>query len=142
MLLEGKSAVVWGAGGMGGAMARAFSRHGAVVHIASRTGSKLDAVAKDIEADGGRVSVTELDVFDVDAVEALVAGLDRVDISFNAVGLNVVQNKPLVTLTVEEFVTPVAQAARSQFVTATAVARRMIDQRHGVIMMLSSSAAR
>lgn len=107
---------------MGGAIARAFASHGATVHVTGRTRSKLDAVVRDIDVSGGT---------------AIIA-----DISFNALGVNVVQNKPMVELSVEEFVRPVAEAARTQFVTGTAVARRMIGQRSGVIMMLSSSAAR
>lgn len=123
-------------------MARAFARHGAAVHLAGRTLRKLEGVAREISESGGSATCAEVDAYDVDAVEAHLAGIAQVDISFNAVGLSVVQNKPLVELSVEEFVRPIEQAARTQFVTATAVARRMIAQRRGVIMMLSSSAAR
>ena len=143
MLLEGKIAVVYGGGGaMGGAVARAFARAGATVHVTGRTQSKLDKVAEDIAAAGGHATTAVVDAYDADQVESHLAGVEQVDISFNAVGLTVVQNKPLVTLTPDEFVTPVAQAARSQFVTATAVAKRMMAQGHGVIIMLSSSASR
>lgn len=45
MLLAGKNAVVYGGGGsMGGAVARAFGREGAMVFLAGRTATKLDAV--------------------------------------------------------------------------------------------------
>ena len=143
MLLEGKTAVVYGGGGaMGGAVARAFARAGATVHVTGPTQSKLDKVAEDITAAGGKATTAVVDAYDVDQVDGHLAGVDRVDVSFNAVGLTVVQNKPLVQLTVEEFVTPVEQAARTQFVTATAVAKRMIQQGSGVIVLLSSSASR
>jgi 3-oxoacyl-[acyl-carrier protein] reductase len=143
MLLEGRTAVVYGGGGaMGGAVARAFARAGATVQVTGRTQGKLEKVAEDIKAGGGRAMTAVVDAYDVDQVEGHLAGLEQVDISFNAVGLTVVQNKPLVELTVDEFVTPVAEAARTQFVTATAVARRMMKQGHGVIILLSSSASR
>lgn len=143
MLLEGKSAIVYGGGGaMGGAVARAFAREGATVHLAGRTRGKLDKVAHDIEAAGGNATVAEVDAYDGTAVEAHLAGIEKVDISFNAVGLEDTQNVPLVEMSVDDFIRPVEQAARTEFVTATAVARRMIGQGHGVIMMLSSSAAR
>jgi NADP-dependent 3-hydroxy acid dehydrogenase YdfG len=47
VLLEGKSAVIYGAGGsIGGAAARAFAHEGARVFLAGRTVAKLDAVAE------------------------------------------------------------------------------------------------
>ena len=53
MLLANRNAVIYGAGGpIGGAVARAFAREGARVHLAGRTSDKLDAVAADIR-DGG-----------------------------------------------------------------------------------------
>lgn len=45
MLLEGKNAVIYGGGGsIGGAVASAFAREGARVHLAGRTLQKLEAV--------------------------------------------------------------------------------------------------
>jgi NAD(P)-dependent dehydrogenase (short-subunit alcohol dehydrogenase family) len=140
MLLENKTAIVYGGGGaMGGAIARAFAAEGAAVHLAGRTLSKLEKVAADISA----ASVAVVDAYDDAAVNAHVASIDgRVDIVFNAVSVRVKQNVPLVELSVDDFVRPVEDAARTNFITSTAVARRMIEQRGGVIMMLSSSASR
>jgi hypothetical protein len=45
-------------------------------------------------------------------------------------------------MSLDHFLQPITEAARTHFLTATAVARRMIEQGKGVIMMLSSSAAR
>jgi 3-oxoacyl-[acyl-carrier protein] reductase len=43
VLLENKTAVIYGAGGsMGGAVARAFAREGATVFLAGRTPATLD----------------------------------------------------------------------------------------------------
>jgi len=147
MLLENKNAVVYGGGGsMGGAVARAFGREGAQVFLAGRTLSKLDQVADEIVAAGGRAETAELDAFDQKAVEDHLDEMGgksaRIDICFNAVGVTAVQGTPLVEMSLEDFLAPVTEAARTHFVTATAAARRMTAQRSGVIVMLSSSAAR
>lgn len=55
MLLQHKTAVVYGGGGfVGGAIARAFAREDATVHLAGRTAATLQVVADDIAAAGGR----------------------------------------------------------------------------------------
>jgi 3-oxoacyl-[acyl-carrier protein] reductase len=74
--------------------------------------------------------------------DEIVKAAGSIDISFNAISINAVQNIPLVDLSLEDFLTPVMEAARTHFVTATAAARRMSVQGSGVIVMLSSSAAR
>jgi 3-oxoacyl-[acyl-carrier protein] reductase len=54
MLLEDKNAVVYGGGGtIGGAVARAFAREGATVHLAGRTLPAQEMVADEIRAAGG-----------------------------------------------------------------------------------------
>jgi 3-oxoacyl-[acyl-carrier protein] reductase len=54
MLLEQKTAVIYGAGGaIGGAVARAFAREGARVFLAGRTRAPLQAVAE-ANLPGGR----------------------------------------------------------------------------------------
>ena len=54
MLLENKTAIVYGAGGtIGGAVARTFAREGAKVFLSGRTLSKVQRVADEIVAAGG-----------------------------------------------------------------------------------------
>ena len=70
MLLEGKNAIIYGAGGgIGGGIARAFAREGARVFLAGRTRESLEAVAKEIAAEGGSAEVAELDALDERAVD-------------------------------------------------------------------------
>ncbi|MPZ86573.1 MAG: SDR family oxidoreductase [Nitriliruptorales bacterium] len=147
MLLRGKNALVYGGGGsIGGAVARAFAREGASVFLAGRTLANLDKVAADIAAAGGAADTAQVDAHDPEAVEAHVEEVARkagtIDVCFNAVGLNDVQDMPLVEMSLQDFITPVTEAARTHFLTATAAARRMTAQGSGVIVMLSSSAAR
>ena len=71
MLLQRKTAIVYGGGGaIGGAVARAFAKEGARVFLAGRTLSKLAKVAADISSNGGEVEVTEVDALDEEAVKA------------------------------------------------------------------------
>ena len=54
MLLDDKQAVIYGGGGnVGGAVARAFAREGATVHLAGRNLRTLERVAGDIRDAGG-----------------------------------------------------------------------------------------
>ena len=54
MLLRDKIAIVYGGGGaIGGAVARAFAREGARLHLAGRSLASLDRVVQDIKAAGG-----------------------------------------------------------------------------------------
>ncbi|MGH8188564.1 MAG: SDR family NAD(P)-dependent oxidoreductase, partial [Steroidobacteraceae bacterium] len=65
MLLENKVAVVYGGGGVvGSAVAQAFARAGAEVHVASRTTAKVDRVVRDIVANGGRAEAARVDALD------------------------------------------------------------------------------
>ncbi len=53
MLLEQKTAVIYGAGGaIGSAVARAFAREGARVFLAGRTRPPLEALAREIAQAG------------------------------------------------------------------------------------------
>lgn len=147
MLLKDKIAVVYGGGGdLGGAVARAFVQAGATVFLAGRTLSKLEVVANEIRAAGGRAEVGTVDALDAEAVEAhlheVVAKAGRIDISFNAVWIRGdLQGTPLLEMTDENFTTPIFFGAKTHFITATAAARYMVKQQTGTILTLSSSSA-
>jgi 3-oxoacyl-[acyl-carrier protein] reductase len=148
MLLEHKNAVVYGGGGaVGGAVARAFAREGATVFLAGRTQEKLDKVAAEIAAAGGVAETSVVDALDELAVDEHAAAVAEragsLDVCFNAVGLDDgEQGIPLVELSADDFGAPIADYARTNFVTAKAAARRMIAQRSGVILSLSVPMAR
>jgi len=76
MLLENKTAIVYGAAGaVGSAVARAYAREGADVHLAGRTVASLEAVADRIRRAGGTAHVARVDVTDPAAVDEHVAGV-------------------------------------------------------------------
>lgn len=138
-MLEGKTAVVYAAGGaIGGAVARTFAREGARLVLTGRDVEKLDALAEELGAETARV-----DALDEQAVEAhLDSVVDRaggVDISFNAVGPGPAPERlPLTALGVDVFSRPIAFYTRSNFITATAAARRMSARGSGAILMLTA----
>jgi NAD(P)-dependent dehydrogenase (short-subunit alcohol dehydrogenase family) len=147
MLLQGKNAVVYGAGGyIGSAVARAFACDGAKVFLAGRTLPKVEAVARAVTAAGGTAQAAQVDALDPQAIEQhldeVVKKAGRIDISFNAVWIRGdLQGKPLLQMPWEDFTTPVLTGAKTHFLTATAAARHMVRQKSGVILTLSSSAA-
>jgi 3-oxoacyl-[acyl-carrier protein] reductase len=139
LLLEGRNAVIYGGGGsIGGAVARAFAREGATVHLAGRTQAKLAAVADAIRSAGGRAETAQLDALDERAVDAhadtLVAQHGSFDISMCVISQQDVQGTPLVEMTADDLMRPVDVTTRSMFITARAAARHMIAQGSGVIL--------
>ena len=147
MLLENKNAIVYGAAGaIGSAVARAYGQAGARVFLAGRTRGTLDAVADAIRADGGTADVAEVDAMDRAAVDAhaqyVVATGGGIDVSFNAVAVDVVQNLPLTAIVVEDFLAPINGLCRTNFLTATAAARHMAARGSGTITLLAASSAK
>src|SRR5215469_11924204 len=147
MLLENKTAVIYGAGGdIGSAVARAFAREGARLFLAGRTLPPLSAVAEDITRAGGTAEVAQVDALDEQAVEQhlgeVVQKAGGIDISFNAIGIGYVQGAPLVEMTLAEFTQPIADAMKTQFVTMTAAARHMNRKGSGVILAITATPAR
>jgi 3-oxoacyl-[acyl-carrier protein] reductase len=88
MLLENKTAIIYGAGGsVGSGVATAFAREGATVFLTGRSRDKLTEVADEITAAGGRAEVAELDALDEQAVDghadSVAAHAGGIDVSVN-----------------------------------------------------------
>ena len=125
-LLHGKTALIYGGGGaVGGAVARAFAAEGASVHIAGRTESRLEKVARDIREAGGVAETAVVDALDEEQVDAFVDRVakksKRIDISFNVISFGDVQ-QPLMDIDVDDFTRPITLAARTHFLTTRAAA--------------------
>jgi 3-oxoacyl-[acyl-carrier protein] reductase len=139
MLLENKNAVIYGAGGsIGSAVARAFAREGAKVHLAGSTLQGLEEVSKQIGSAGGVAHAAQLDALDEQAVnehaDAVAASAGGIDISFNLISVGDVQGTPLAEMPLEDVERPIMTAVRTQFLTSRAAARHMISQGSGVIL--------
>ncbi len=147
LLLENRTALIYGGGGaIGGAVARAFARQGASVHLVGRTKARLDAVARAIRDAGGTARTAEIDVFDQVAVErhtdALAAETGGIDVAVNAVSIMHTQGALLADLSLEEFLRPIDGFLRALFITSRAVARHMGGEHPGVILTLSEPGAK
>jgi NAD(P)-dependent dehydrogenase (short-subunit alcohol dehydrogenase family) len=149
MLLQDKVAVLYGAGGaIGGAVARAFAREGAMLFLTGHQLAPVQAVAKEIVAAGGAAQAAAVDALDEQAIDqhlqSVVDQAGRVDVSFNAVGIpdTTILGVPLVELDAEQFALPIAAYTRSYFLTARLAARRMLPNRSGVIMTVTALLSR
>lgn len=147
MLLEGKTALVYGASGaVGGAVAKAFAREGARVVLAARKSDGLEAVAGDIRAAGGRAEIALVDATDKDAVEAHLATVVKsagpIKVMFNAIDWGDTQGQPLAEMEFERFFMPVRTGLTTWFHTGTAVARHMAGNGGGAIVGITANAGR
>jgi NAD(P)-dependent dehydrogenase (short-subunit alcohol dehydrogenase family) len=149
MMLEDKTAVIYGGGGaIGGAVARAFAAERAKLFLTGHKLAPVVAVAKDIVSAGGSAEAAEVDALDEQAVDkhlqSVIDKAGRVDISFNAVGIPdaKIVGVPLVELDVEQFSLPITAYATSYFLTARLAARHMIPNKSGVIMTVTAVPSR
>ncbi|MFC4061701.1 SDR family NAD(P)-dependent oxidoreductase [Planomonospora corallina] len=141
MLLENKTAIVYGgAGAIGSAVARVFAGEGATVHLAGRTRGPLEDLADAISQAGGRVEVAPLDATDRAAVEqhadAVAQRSAGIDIAFNATSNDDLHGTPLIDMADDDVLRPVTKAVTTHLILATAVARHMIGRRAGVILAM------
>ena len=140
--------VVWmtGAGtGIGKAGALMFAQEGAAVALIGRRRDKLDEVAAEIQATGGKAAVEVLDVADRqkvgEASERLLKRLGRVDILVNNAGLNVV-NRRLNEITAEDWDHILAVNLTGAFNMVQAAMPTMRNQKDGLIINIASTAAK
>ncbi len=146
-LLDGKTAVIYGAAGnIGTAVSKAFAKEGATVILAGRTMRTLESLASDISKSGGIGEAARVDALDSRSVEEhlhkLVAARRTLDVSFNLMATSVAMGSRLDALTDEQFMKAAFTKVRSQFITATSAARVMQKQGKGVILALTTPNAR
>jgi len=145
MLLEGKTAVIYGGGGaIGSAVARTFAREGARVFLAGRTEPPLEKSAADIRDAGGRAEMAVFDALDEQAVnehaDAVATQTGSLDVSFNLISFCEAPGMPLVDLAPDTVLEPVSVAVRSLMLSARAAARHMMRQRSGAILVFGGYA--
>jgi NAD(P)-dependent dehydrogenase (short-subunit alcohol dehydrogenase family) len=109
-----------------------------------RNAAKLDRLAGEITAAGGTVETATFDVFDQDAANAHAAAIAAkaggIDIALNAVGFEHDQGTTIDALSPDDFMLPINQFLRAQFITTKAAAAHMGKERPGVVRTLSTPA--
>ena len=91
--LEGKIVIVTGAGrGIGRTIAMECFQSGAKIAVGSRTTAELEALASEIEAEGGECFYHSLDVTNVESIQAfmdaVIGHYGRIDVLVNNAGFN------------------------------------------------------
>jgi NAD(P)-dependent dehydrogenase (short-subunit alcohol dehydrogenase family) len=142
MLLETKTAIVYGASGaIGSAVARAYALAGARVHLVGRTSTPLEAVADTIRDAGGVAHASALDVLDQVAVQRhaneIVEAEGGIEVCFNATSNDDIQGTTFLHLPFEEFMQPVIKALTAHHAITTAIAPHMARRGHGVILVMA-----
>jgi NAD(P)-dependent dehydrogenase (short-subunit alcohol dehydrogenase family) len=145
LALDGRVAIVTGASrGIGAATARALANAGAAVALAARDQARLDELAEQIRADGGRAVAVHTDVAEPDAVERLVARttetFGRLDIAFNNAAGGGHPPTPLADVAVAGYDLALAVILRGTFLCMKFEIPAMLASGGGAIVNMSSTA--
>ena len=141
--LEGKVALITGASaGIGQASARALAREGARLVLTARRPERLDALIEEARAVGSDGVAVIGDAREestaIKSVEAAKSAFGRIDILINNVGVG--NYKQLVDTSLADYVEMMDANVRSTFLFSRHVAPVMIEQRDGLVLMISSMA--
>ena len=139
--LDGKSALVTGASsGIGAACAVALAQVGAHVFAAGRRGDKLEGLAKDVQAEGGKMTPVSLDVTDHDAMATFIEASGPFDILLNSAGM--ARHSPSMDTTEDDFDAVVDINLKSAYFLSQRVAKGLIKAgKPGSIINISSQMA-
>jgi len=139
-LLDRVTVVAGGGRGLGEATCRRYAREGAIVVVADLDRGLAEGVARKIEDAGGRASAVAMDVTRRPDVEALVASTvaDHGRIDVMAVFAGVAMFGPAMDCTDEVWQRQLDVNVTGTFLCVQVAARRMIEQKSGRIITVSS----
>lgn len=132
--LTGRGIIVTGATGIAAASARRFVAEGATVALVSRTTASCAALAQELVEAGGQAHAFAADLTEVgpalEAVEAAIAALGRVDGLFNVAGGSGrrMGDGPLHELTTEAYEATMRLNATTHVTVSAPVLRTMLAQ--------------
>ncbi len=140
-LLEGKTALVTGAArGIGKSIAAALHDEGASVVICDLDGEALEKTREELSASGAVVIAMVADVSDSETVTGLskkvIGELGRLDILVNNAGIT--RDTLLMRMKDEDWDRVLSVNLKSVFLMTRAFARKMMKQRAGSIINISS----
>ena len=126
----------------GGAIAKRFAREGYVACVTRRSADKLQPLVDEIRADGGEAHGFASDARKEEEVAALVEGIERDIGPIEAFVFNIGANVPCSILeeTARKYFKIWEMACFSAFLTAQAVARRMVTRERGTILFTGATA--
>jgi NAD(P)-dependent dehydrogenase (short-subunit alcohol dehydrogenase family) len=148
--LDGKVAIVTGgAGGIGGATARALAAHGASVAVLDLDDTGAEQVAGSIRASGGTAIALGVDLADetnvISAVAAVVARFGRLDVVHNNAALTdsdfLSRDTRVTDLSVEVWERTMVVNLRSQMLMCKHAIPEMVRHGGGSIINMSSGAS-
>jgi len=139
--LTGRTAViVGGSGGLGEAMAHTLSGAGAAIALVGRNQAKLDKVAHDLSAKGGKVAAFTADMTNEGDVHRLARDVNgkypKPQILINSAGINI--RKPVTEFTLKEWTSVVDSSLVTTFLACNAFVPGMKGSGYGRIINLSS----
>ena len=142
--LEGRTAIVTGSSsGMGAQIAKALAAEGMTVMLSARRADRLDAVASEIAAAGGKAMVHPADCTQEGEVEALFRDADErlgpIDLLVNSTG--VPQATPIDHMSLDEWRTVIDANLTSVFLASREALRRMKARGRGRIISIGSVAS-
>jgi 3-oxoacyl-[acyl-carrier protein] reductase len=141
--LQGKVALITGASaGIGQACARALAGEGARLVLTARRKERLEKLKKEVEAAGSKAVIVTGDAREeetaVKAVKAATDAFGRIDILINDTGVGNYKN--LVNTSAAEYDEMMDTNVRSTFLFTRHTVPVMLQQKSGVILMISSMA--
>src|SRR5699024_265970 len=142
-IIKGKTAIITGAGkGIGRQTALALAKEGVSLGLIARTKEDLENVAKEIRAEGVDVAIATADVSNneevIKAVESVTNELGSVDILINNAGI--AKFGGFLELEIEEWERIIQVNLLGMYYVTRAVLPKMIEQKSGDIINISSTA--
>jgi len=141
MTLEGRVALVTGASqGIGRACALSLAREGATIAVAARNQQKLDELAAEITAAGGKAAAFVIDVADEEqiksGIKSAIAQFGKIDILVNNAGIT--RDQLVMRMKRADWDTVLNTNLTSAYLCIQQVIGSMLKQRWGRIVNITS----
>lgn len=139
--LDGKIALVTGASqGLGRAAALKLAQQGATLVLAARQADKLQALADEIAAAGGKAHALQLDLSKPESIPAQIAGLPEdfagIDILVNNAGIT--RDGLFMRMSLEQWREVIDTNLTGSFAVTRELIRGMMKKRSGRVIFVSS----